>query len=172
MSKAWPVNGVKADRPLGDTARRILGVRVAEVYSYRPIIHRPEAREETHALRIALKRLRYTLELFTSVFGDAGTTQIERVKAFQETLGDLHDIDVRLDLIQAVADRHERKRTSDRHRDEDAIGAGLARYAAREQTRRRDLHRHFVQQWTGYQQAGMRRDLVGLSQSPADRLGR
>lgn len=159
MSKAWPVEGIKASAPLGDSARRILSVRIAEVYSYRPIIHRPEAVEATHALRISLKRLRYTLELFASVFGDAGSQQIERVKALQETLGDLHDLDVRLDLIHGAA------RRSTRDGEDEAIVPGLARYADRERSRRADTHHRFVQQWSAFQQAGMRRDLIRLSQS-------
>ena len=169
MSKAWPVEGIKANDPLGTNARRILAVRIAEVYSYRPIIHRPEAVEPTHALRISLKRLRYTLELFASVFGDAGNQQTERVKALQETLGDLHDLDVRLDLI------HDATRRATRERDagaDAAIISGLARYADRERTRRADTHRRFVQQWNAFQQAGMRRDLVHLSQSGADMRAR
>lgn len=166
MSRAWPVNDVKANRPLGETARRILGVRIAEVYSYRPIIHRPEAVEETHALRISLKRLRYTLELFSSVFADAGSRQIDRVKALQETLGDLHDLDVRLDLIRSVADRSTPKPGGGGETaSDDSVAAGLARYDERERSWRQDLHRRFVEQWNEFQQAGMRRELVSLSQS-------
>ncbi|MEZ4498169.1 MAG: CHAD domain-containing protein [Thermomicrobiales bacterium] len=47
-----------------------------------------------------LKRLRYTLEMFTGVFGAIGDLQIERVKAIQESLGELHDCDVRIQLIE------------------------------------------------------------------------
>lgn len=159
MSRAWPVDGIKAAAPLGANARRILAVRIAEVYSYRPIIHRAEAVEPTHALRISLKRLRYTLELFASVFGDAGATQIARVRALQETLGDLHDLDVRLDLTEGARDAASHEPEPDRE-----ISGGLARYADRERARRGELHRRFVQQWNGFQQAGMRRDLVQLSQ--------
>ena len=174
MSRAWPVEGVRADRPLGDMARRILSVRVAEVYSYRPIVQRPEAVEATHALRIALKRLRYTLELFASVFGEAGARQIDRVKALQETLGNLHDLDVRLDLIHAVAEATTRKASGkaagQRSGDGDeAVGAGLVRYADRERASRRALHRDFVAQWNAFQQAGMRQELVTLSQSTPGR---
>ena len=56
------------------------------------------ATEELHNLRISAKRLRYTLELFRAVFGESGERQIERVKAIQEELGNLHDADVRIAL--------------------------------------------------------------------------
>ena len=154
------VDGIVPDQPLLAMARRILAVRIAEVYSYRPIIHRPEAVEATHALRISLKRLRYTLELFESVFGETGATQIERVKQLQETLGSLHDLDVRLDLIGRFRVGHD----DDDHQD-DARDAALARYARREREQRDALHATFVEQWNAYQQAGMRSDLVSLSQA-------
>ncbi|MEZ4626307.1 MAG: CHAD domain-containing protein [Thermomicrobiales bacterium] len=44
--------------------------------------------------------MRYTLEMFTGVFGAIGDLQIERVKAIQESLGELHDCDVRIQLIE------------------------------------------------------------------------
>ena len=166
MSRAWPVEGIDPTQPLLAMARRILAVRIAEVYSYRPIIHRPEAVDATHALRIALKRLRYTLELFESVFGEMGTAQIERVKQLQETLGSLHDLDVRLDLIARFRGNNQGGTRNDDTRD-----AALARYAHREREQRDALHAIFVQQWNAYQQAGMRSDLVSLSQTRRTRAG-
>lgn len=160
MSRAWSVDGIAPDQPMLAMARRILAVRTAEVYSYWPIIHRPEAVTATHALRIALKRLRYTLELFESVFGETGATQIARVKQLQETLGTLHDLDVRLDLIARFRDGHDSETQDDGARD-----AALARYAQREREQRDALHATFVEQWNAYQQAGMRSDLVSLSQA-------
>ncbi len=170
MSKAWSVTGAKPNHSLAEAARRILAVRIAEVYSYRPIIHRPEAVEPTHALRISLKRLRYTLELFSSVFGEDGDRQTDRVKTLQQTLGELHDLDVRVDLILAESERLAAgRKKGNRDADTEAIGAGLTRYAERERSRRGEIHRQFVEEWSGLQQAGMRRDLVRLSQLATDR---
>jgi CHAD domain-containing protein len=99
MSRAWPVEGIEPDGTLADNARRILAVRMAEYYSYAPIVQVEEAVEALHDLRIAAKRLRYTLELFQDVFGETGRRNIERVKAIQQELGDVHDHDVRISLI-------------------------------------------------------------------------
>ena len=100
MSKAWPVEGIDPDGTLGENARRILAVRIAEYYSYAPIVADDGAVEELHALRISAKRLRYTLELFRAAFGEVGEQQIERVREIQELLGQLHDHDVRIALIE------------------------------------------------------------------------
>src|SRR5262245_25640095 len=99
MSKAWPVDNLDPDAPLDQNARAILRVRIGEFYSYEPIVSDSLATIELHNLRIAAKRLRYTLELFSEVFGDEGARLIERVRAIQESLGNLHDLDVRIALI-------------------------------------------------------------------------
>ena len=53
-----------------------------------------------HVLRIAGKRLRYTLEFFREVLGADGTTLIARVTALQDHLGMLHDADVAAHLAR------------------------------------------------------------------------
>lgn len=101
MSKAWPVAGIDPAGTLAENARAILAVRTGEFFSYAGIVDREDAVEELHALRIAAKRLRYTLELFRDVFTARGERLIDIVKAMQEELGEVHDHDVRLDLIAA-----------------------------------------------------------------------
>ena len=99
MSRAWRVKGIHPEKPVAENARKILAVRIGELYSFTPIVEDATAIEALHDLRISAKRLRYTLELFRPVFGPAGERQIERVRAIQEILGQLHDADVRIMLI-------------------------------------------------------------------------
>jgi CHAD domain-containing protein len=51
----------------------------------------PQVEEELHAMRIAGKRLRYTLELFTDVFGSRVEQVLDPLLAFQDHLGLLND---------------------------------------------------------------------------------
>ena len=53
MSRAWPVSDIEPDETLAANARRILAVRMAEFYSYAPIVHVEEAVQPLHDLRIA-----------------------------------------------------------------------------------------------------------------------
>ena len=56
--------------------------------------------DRVHAVRIAAKQLRYALE-FAGETGEARTkTVVRQVKAVQETLGNLHDLDVLAGLVQ------------------------------------------------------------------------
>ncbi len=61
---------------------------------YEAYIHDPAAISELHAMRIAAKRLRYTLEIFSSLYPNELKNYIQAVKTTQEMLGEIHDCDV------------------------------------------------------------------------------
>ena len=186
MSRAWPVHDVDPDASVIDNARRVLAVRVAEFYSFEPIVPYPELSAALHDLRISAKRLRYTLELFRPQFGKAGERQIERVKAIQEELGTLHDHDVRIDLIgdelsqlMVEQSRMTQSEIADASSEELAAIAtaalrappddprrGLIALLGREHTGRRAAYTRFRELWNMYTRDGMRRDLVALSVTP------
>jgi hypothetical protein len=186
VSRAWPVDDVDPDASVIDNARRILAVRIAEFYSFEPIVPHPELSEALHDLRISAKRLRYTLELFRPQFGKAGERQIERVKTIQEILGTLHDHDVRIDLVgdelsrlMVEESRKTRSDIADASPDElAAIAAvalrpppddprrGLIALLGREHAGRRAAYARFRELWDSCAGDGMRQDLVALSVSP------
>lgn len=163
MSKAWSVPGIDPAGALAENARKILAVRTAEYFSYAPIVDIPEAVEQLHALRIAAKRLRYTLELFRDLFGQRGDALIDQVKAVQEDLGEIHDLDVRLELIDAELNSLDSE--SDAERGE-AIGAnpriGLNALAERERAARQERYDAFRARWRT-RASTMRAELVDLS---------
>jgi CHAD domain-containing protein len=183
MTKAWPVGRLDPDAPLDLNARHILRVRVGEFYSWEPVVSNPLATVDLHNLRISTKRLRYTLELYPSVFGDDGKRQIERIKALQEQLGNLHDLDVRIDLIadelvaltaeemealnRALASSHPsayRALTTAMLRPPpDAPQSGLYGLLARQHAERQQTYRQFKSLWDQYALEGMRDDLARLS---------
>jgi len=189
MSKAWPVNDVDPDASMLDNARRVLAIRIAEFYSFEPIVPHPELSVALHDLRISAKRLRYTLELFRPQFGKAGDRQIERVKAVQEALGALHDHDVRIELIgdelsQVMVEQSRQTRSDIADASPDEIAAiaaaalrpppddprrGLIALLGREHAGRRAAYMRFRELWDQFAVAGMRRDLVALSTTPLSR---
>src|SRR5215210_3950228 len=186
MSRAWPINDVDPDAPVIDNARRVLAVRIAEFYSFQPIVSHPELSEALHDMRISAKRLRYTLELFRSQFGKAGDRQIERVKTIQELLGTLHDHDVRIDLIgeqlsQLMVEQSRKTRSDIADASPEELAAiaaaalrpppddprrGLIALLGREHAARRTAYARFREMWDSYAGDGMRRELVKLSATP------
>lgn len=61
---------------------------------YEKYIADPTAIAELHAMRIAAKRLRYTLEIFSPLYANELKIAIQAVKSAQEMLGEVHDCDV------------------------------------------------------------------------------
>ena len=65
-----------------------------EFLSYEGFIHNPENIAQLHAMRIAGKHLRYTLEIFAPIYGHALDPHIRAMKNIQDLLGEIHDNDV------------------------------------------------------------------------------
>jgi hypothetical protein len=183
MSRAWAVNNVDPDAPVSVNARRVLAVRIAELYSYEPATTEPAWSHELHDMRIAAKRLRYTLELFAPQFGESGKLQTERIKQVQEALGVLHDRDVEIELVgaelsAAMADEADRVRadlanagpqemaaiaTSAMRPPPDDVRRGLISLLSAAHADRQRAYDSFTALWSTLSAEGMRRDLVTLS---------
>lgn len=194
MAKAWPVRGIDPNASLEDNARRILAVRIGELYAFEAVVDDPAQIEAHHNQRIAAKRLRYTLELFRAVFGDPGEAQIERIKQIQDLLGQLHDADVRIALIEdelarlaveqtvavgrdlaaAPSSAHQAIATAALRPPPDDPRRGLFALLGRQHAHRAATFRAFQTRWSELQDEGMRADLVRLSALPiattSDRL--
>lgn len=186
MARAWTVGPLDASASLAENARIILRVRVGELFSYAPIVSDERHVEALHDMRIAAKRLRYTLELFRAVFGDEGERQINRVKELQELLGQLHDHDVRIALIEneltdlaieqssdvgnALASSpqssHAAITTAALRPPPDDPWRGLLALLSRQHASRHETYAAFVRCWDELATQGFRADLVALSATP------
>ena len=84
-------------------------VRLQELLDLAESSRESENVEALHDLRIAAKRLRYTLEIFAPTLGPDAAATLSAVEALQERLGAIHDLDVRRGLLEK-ATVHERAR--------------------------------------------------------------
>ena len=100
MAKPRPVTGLDPDKRMRPNARKILAVRIDEVYSYDGLVADPANITELHDMRIACKRLRYLLEIFAIAFDDDLEPFIDGVKGLQDLLGDIHDCDVQIPMLE------------------------------------------------------------------------
>jgi CHAD domain-containing protein len=103
--KARKVKRLDPDAPLIDAARRILTVRLDEVESFSPAVTDPADERALHDMRIAFKRLRYVLEVTRPCFGEAADDAIASAKRFQDLLGEIHDCDVMVPMVEAHMER-------------------------------------------------------------------
>lgn len=100
MAKAHAVKGLHPRATLLENARAIVAVRVAEMFDFAHAIGDPAEDEDLHNMRIAAKRLRYTLEMFRVCLGPDGPPLIDTVKEIQERIGAIHDADVLIALAR------------------------------------------------------------------------
>src|SRR5918995_7290477 len=100
MAKPRPVSGLDPDRRIRPNARKVLAVRIDEVYSYDGLVADPANVTELHDMRIACKRVRYLLEIFAIAFDEDLEPFIDEVKGLQDLLGDIHDCDVQVPMLE------------------------------------------------------------------------
>jgi hypothetical protein len=176
--KARKVKGLDADMPLDRALRRIAETRLGELHSFAGAVHDPGAVRELHDMRIAAKRLRYVLEMAEPVLGEAAKHGAKRARKLQDLLGEIHDCDEHLPLVE----RHiARLRTEDaaavqataprNAADLDPEGAreaphrrhyaGLEALAAYLQAPRAVLYKRLGRDWARLEKAGFRESLNG-----------
>ena len=76
--------------------------RLSALMQYEHHLYNPDAVAEHHAMRIAAKKLRYTMEVYAPLYRRNLKKPLIRVKRIQEILGDLHDCDVWIDTVMAM----------------------------------------------------------------------
>ncbi len=171
MAKALPLYAVNPRESLRSNAPLMLHTRLEELYQFAPFIADPARVDELHNMRIAAKRLRYTMEIFQPCFAgkDAAkefTRLYDQVKAVQEQIGEIHDRDVRVPLLQAFLDTHAG--------DKAEIRTGLERLIATQHSERATLYRAFITYWNKIQKQGFRRQylqmLVGTEAEPTEEI--
>ncbi len=107
MAKAHKLTGVEPRRSYRENARTILPQKVEEVWTWDPFIRDTARREELHNMRISIKRLRYTMELFRIAYQNSSqyAESLAAIVDLQEILGDVHDSDVVLDVLTSYVHR-------------------------------------------------------------------
>jgi CHAD domain-containing protein len=95
-----PQRGVGSQQPLSAFAHAAVAERTAAVYALMPSALDETNTDAQHALRITFKRLRYAVEVFAPCYRDDFDALHETLTAFQDELGDLHDLHIFLDMVR------------------------------------------------------------------------
>ena len=143
--KAREVDNLDPDAPLVDNMRRVILVRLDEVYGFGDAALDPANVQESHDMRIAAKRLRYLLELSRPLFGGEIAEAAKVVKGLQDVLGDIHDFDELGDVARA---------------------RGLEAIAEEAAARRAALHESFTAEWQELQDNEFRGSLEAALNGP------
>ncbi len=100
MAKARPLTELDPHAPTGQNAREIARARLDEMYHWAAGVDDPYEVRGLHNLRIAAKRLRYTLEIFEDVLPSASQFIADELTQIQDELGAVHDEDVMISLLR------------------------------------------------------------------------
>lgn len=190
MAKAKPIRGLDSQASTGENARIIARTRLEELYSWSKYVDSPYHIRELHDLRIAAKRLRYTLEVFEEELPEASKGIVKELSRLQDELGELHDSDVMIALLrlclggqdsgriyeEALADtmKYQRKKgftlpaelVADLLEPEVAPSAqerfGLERMLLRQQQCREEQYSTFRHHWYQLQARDFRREILDI----------
>lgn len=112
MARAKKVKGIDCSGDARDNARRIIAVRLEEMLSFGKYVNDPARVKKIHNLRIAAKRLRYTLEMFQFAFPEGLDDLISEVKQIQEHIGDMRDADLMIARIDRILAHNREERAA------------------------------------------------------------
>lgn len=186
MAKARPLSGLDPQAPTAHNARAIVHARLEDMYAYAPYVESPEHCQELHDLRIAAKRVRYTLEVFAEFLPTSSQVFAEELASLQDELGALHDSEVMLTLLRSLlpdgqstattsAEQEERAQKQKALLSPDLLHTllnvehttvltererhGLASFLHRQEQRRTQAYAAFRQHWNQLEQRNFRAEI-------------
>jgi len=123
--------------------------RLTILLSYERWVHNPDAIAEHHAIRIAAKKLRYTMEVYAPLYRLGLKKSLTRVKKIQEILGDLHDCDVWIDsvMVMLLKERLSSQETTAPKNMRVSKVTSYKHFLAEREKERKILYRRFVRLW-------------------------
>lgn len=98
----FPRPGLTVDPfiPIASFAAATLDGRLAELLGLVPGARDEKAEAAQHALRIAVKHCRYRMEILSFLMADGAGEVLAVMKAYQECLGTMHDLDVFAGMVR------------------------------------------------------------------------
>jgi len=137
---------------------RAISDRIDELLALERHIRDPLRVSELHAMRIAAKRLRYTLEIFEPFYEGRMAEPLTQVKNLQELLGAIHDADVLVpELLQFL--RRDLRPAAGKRCVSGVYAAdldsayGILRLCKMKRAERERLYREFLKQWRALKRA-------------------
>lgn len=103
MAAARPIPAIAADLPFGEAAALTVGTRGQEIWEHAHRALVVEDPEGVHDMRVATRRLRAALEVFSECFPrKLHASVLADVKKLADALGERRDPDVLLDALAPI----------------------------------------------------------------------
>ena len=142
------------DRCRSAIMRRLQGVLAAAA-----TIRGPDCSTELHTTRIAVKRLRYTMQAFAPLYPDTLNDAIRTARRLQDVLGNVHDCDVWADMLPQFLEEEKARTLAYFGSSEpfEPLVAGVTALRNERQRRREKYYRDYAALW----QKAQNRDVWG-----------
>jgi hypothetical protein len=138
-----------------------IGRHLDELLFFSPWVHHADAIAEHHAMRIAAKKLRYTMEVYAALYRLGLRKPTGRVTQLQEMLGNLHDCDVWIDRVTRILlkERTRLRPVAESNRPTLIEITSLKLFLVNRERERTALYRKFVRYWDSLGRFGTWNDL-------------
>ncbi|MDG6256280.1 MAG: CHAD domain-containing protein [Methanomicrobiaceae archaeon] len=149
-----------------------ISLALEDVFSYERFVPQEERIEKHHAMRIAAKRLRYTMESFSDLYDGQMKAHIKAIKHLQDILGEMHDCDVWVDFLPEFLGE-EKGRSVEYFGHAEffrLIEPGVNHLREDRKARREALWRSLVEYWEQLRKEGYRDDLRSTISNPLQGL--
>jgi len=111
---APPKTGTDLQISFADMARAIIDDRLRDLEKLSSSFYRPMEPTQLHEMRIAAKRLRYSIELFEACWGSQIARFAKQTARLQTALGTVHDCDVWIESFRKEVNEARRIKDTDR----------------------------------------------------------
>ena len=160
--------GAPPAHALYELSNRAITASLDEFLSYEPFIELPEKVAELHQMRIAAKRLRYTLETFAPLYSDGLAGYLSVLRNAQDFLGDIHDCDVWSAVVPQFLEE-EKERVVAFYGVQgpwNLLLPGVRAFLEDRQAARNEKYQTFLRKWQGWKQKQTWPNLRKITSAP------
>jgi len=183
MARALPIPGLDVGEPILKNVCLIVETRLGEMLNYEPFLDKVDRVFELHQMRIAAKRLRYSMEIFQPLLagftphGKEFAKATEQIKSLQEHLGEIHDADVLVPKLEEQMARllkpgHGKDKNGELRTGVNLVDLegcqGILTLCLQVRDERSDRYRRLLDDWNQYRDTKFFENLVSLLKQAAE----
>ncbi len=156
---------------LFERTRRHIADRIQDMFFYKKSLEDPQDVSGHHLLRIAAKKLRYTMEICNGLYSKKLSQGVNAIRKVQSSLGEIHDCDVWEQLLDRFL-VEERQRMLDYYghdRPLSFLKPGLEFLREQRKASRDRIFVELVERWTEMETSGFWDEIAAILESSIER---
>jgi len=104
MTRKWEIEKLKSSKQFSKSANLILSSRIENLLFYTNKYFKNPSIENLHDVRIALRRVRYSMELFIICYDKKIFIKLyNKIQLLQDLSGNVRDVDISLENINSLS---------------------------------------------------------------------